>query len=75
MTRVSQHKITHFSNLIWLFHSAGSMLEPEYAEIPKPDHCSVDLLKVAERILKAAPQELNLSVDDTQLACRPSKGK
>ena len=38
-------------------------LEPEYAKKPKPEHCSVDLLIVAEQMPKAAPPELNLSVD------------
>ena len=49
------------------FHSAGFMLEPEYAKLPKPEHCSVDLLTVAERMLKVAPPELNLSADNITL--------
>ena len=42
-------------------------LEPEYAKKPKPEHCSVDLLIVAERMPKTAPPELNLSVDNITL--------
>ena len=49
------------------FHSAGFMLEPEYAKMPKPEHCSVDLLVVAQRMLKAAPPGLNLSVSNITL--------
>ena len=55
---------------MWAVHStlpAPCSVEPEYAKKPKPGHCSVDLLIVAERMLKAAPPELNLSVDNITL--------
>jgi hypothetical protein len=42
------------------FHSAGFMLDPEFVKMDKPEHCMVDLLVVAKRMLKAAPPELGL---------------
>ena len=46
------------------FHAAGFMLDPEFVKMDKPEHCMVDLLVVAERMLKAAPPELGLTINN-----------
>ena len=45
-------------------HSAGFACDPEFAGLEKPADVEVDFLGVAERMLRAAPSELGLSIDN-----------
>eukprot|EP00658_Telonema_sp_P-2_P074224 TRINITY_DN6341_c0_g2_i1.p1 TRINITY_DN6341_c0_g2~~TRINITY_DN6341_c0_g2_i1.p1 ORF type:complete len:300 (-),score=76.44 TRINITY_DN6341_c0_g2_i1:24-881(-) len=46
------------------FHSAGFAVDPEFVSLDKPPEVEIEFLDIAERMLKAAPPELQLSVDN-----------
>lgn len=49
------------------FHSAGFACDPEFVGCEKPAAVEIETLEVAERMLRAAPPELNLSIDHVSM--------